>query len=247
VVHVEAGLRTNQLYSPFPEEMNRRLTSKIAAHHFAPTENAKANLLAEGISESQIHVVGNTVIDSLEIILNKEKNNFKNNLKKNILITIHRSENRGENLKIICSAIKKIAEDFPEYHCIFPVHLNPLVRDVVFENLGSIDNISLVNPIPYDEFVNILSESLIVITDSGGIQEEVTWLGIPTLVLREFSERPEAFDNGSCVLVPNLSEIYNSFISILKDKDVFNTKAVKSNIFGDGTASKKIVNQLINK
>ena len=207
VGHVEAGLRTGNIYSPWPEEANRQLTSQIAKYHFAPTETSKQNLLRENVREENIIVTGNTVIDALKLTLEKISNEKElehriledlnaqfpfSKERKIILVTGHRRENFGEGFVNICNALKTIAEENPDVDIVYPVHLNPNVQKPVFEMLGEIKNIHLIEPLNYETFVYLMNESHIILTDSGGIQEEAPSLGKPVLVMRDTTERPES-------------------------------------------------------
>ena len=211
VCHVEAGLRTHNKYSPFPEEINRQITGRIADIHFAPTITSKANLLLENISSSSILVTGNTVIDALlqssdkvNTIKNEEIESLKSTVdfnKKVILVTGHRRENHGDGFINICAALKEIAVTSPDVQIIYPVHLNPNVKGPVYEILGDVSNIKLIKPLAYPAFVWLMNQSYIIITDSGGVQEEAPSLGKPVLVMRDTTERPEAVEAGTVILV----------------------------------------------
>jgi len=272
VGHIEAGLRTNNIYSPFPEEANRKLTSVLVKYHFAPTTTAKQNLLNERIDESSIMVTGNTVIDTLFLMLEKIEND--NNLKENIenkfnsifnsqfssersnnpagtrtilnskfiLVTGHRRENFGEGFLNICYALKKIALDNSEVKIIYPVHLNPNVRKPVNEILDGIENIYLIEPLEYPEFVYLMSKSYLILTDSGGIQEEAPSLGKPVLVMRDTTERPEAVEAKTVKLVGTDKEkIVSEVEKLLNDKQEYKIMSKAHNPYGDGKACKKIV------
>jgi UDP-N-acetylglucosamine 2-epimerase (non-hydrolysing) len=258
VGHIEAGLRTGNIYSPWPEEANRKLTGVLARYHFAPTENAKKNLLNEGIKKENIIVTGNTVIDALFLVLKKIKNdkNLENQIKekflkyfslsifnsKIILVTGHRRENFGENLLNICEAIKKIANKYKDVNFIFPVHLNPNVQKPVNAILKGIENVKLIKPLEYLEFVYLMSNSYLVLTDSGGIQEEAPSLGKPVLVMRNITERPEAVEVGVVKLVgTNKESIIKEIEKLLEDKNEYNKMSKGINPYGDGQASKRIV------
>jgi UDP-N-acetylglucosamine 2-epimerase (non-hydrolysing) len=249
VGHVEAGLRTNDKYNPFPEEINRRLTGAISRLHFAPTETAKRALLKENIPADTVFVTGNTVIDALEIAVRK---NYKfsvpairkiiNEKKKIVLLTMHRRENWGEPIRGACAAVAKLALGNPEINFVFPVHLNPVVKQVVYETLAGIDNIHLIVPLEYPDFVNLMSKSYLIITDSGGIQEEGPHFGIPVIVLRKVTERPEAVKYGTVRLVGlNEREIFTAVNRILADGSVYKKMASSVNPYGDGQASRRIV------
>lgn len=262
VWHVEAGLRTNDIANPFPEEFNRQVVSKTADVHITPTEDAKNNLLREGINESQIIVTGNTVIDSLQyslksIELDPSKRNRINSLinkvlnfnwqnDKFILITGHRRENFGKGFIEICSAIKELALRYPDYHFVYPVHLNPNVQKPVNDLLGNSSNIHLIAPMEYECFIALLNFCYFVMTDSGGIQEEAPSLGKPVLVLRDTTERPEAVDSGTVLLVGAKStNIIRNAARLIEDSDLYNKMSHAHNPYGDGKASERIVSHLI--
>lgn len=257
VGHVEAGLRTSSIYSPWPEEGNRRLTSAIAAYHFAPTENAKKNLINESIDSKKILVTGNTVIDSLLSISTKIKNDkqlqhklsnyysYLDSNKKLILVTVHRRENIGFNIEAICSALITITKKYPKCQIILPLHLNPKVRDPIFKILNKIDNILLIEPQDYLQFVYLMNRSSIILTDSGGIQEEGPTLGKPVLVMRDSTERPEALTSGAIKLVGTESNnISENVLTLLNNQDEYNKMSFANNPYGDGNASQKIINFL---
>lgn len=251
VCHVEAGLRTNDIRSPFPEELNRQVTSRIADFHFAPTEESKENLLKENISADKIIVTGNTVIDSLlsssskvEDLENEEIQLLKTTLstdKKIILVTGHRRENHGQGFINICEALKRIALKYSDLEIVYPVHLNPNVKGPVFEILSEISNIKLISPLSYPSFVWLMNRSYIIITDSGGVQEEAPSLGKPVLVLRDTTERPEAVIAGTVLLVgTDISKIVDNFIALYEDQEKYSTMSSLHNPYGDGLASKRI-------
>jgi UDP-N-acetylglucosamine 2-epimerase (non-hydrolysing) len=250
VGHVEAGLRTNDKNNPFPEEINRRLTSTISDLHFAPTQTAKYELLKENINNENIFITGNTVIDALKFSV---KNNYSfsmnelNNLvrlrERIVLVTMHRRENHGEPMRKICYAIKNLALNYPEYNFVFPVHLNPEVQKIVHNLLGSSRNIHLINPLNYLDFVNLMSKSYLILTDSGGVQEEGPHFGIPILVLREVTERPEAVEFGTVKLVgTDEHKIFATADALLSHNDLYIKMAASVNPYGDGYASARIVN-----
>lgn len=252
VCHVEAGLRTNNLKSPFPEEMNRQVTSRITKYHFSPTEESKNNLLKENINESDILVTGNTVIDALlestiriKDFVNSEielLNSILETDKKLILVTGHRRENHGEGFIRICQALKEIAIKNPNFQIVYPVHLNPNVQKPVYELLGEVANIYLIKPLNYPAFVWLMNKSYLIITDSGGVQEEAPSLGKPVLVLRDTTERPEAVDAGTVILVgTDKNKIVNECQSLIDDKDRYNAMSHLHNPYGDGKACKRIV------
>ncbi len=258
VGHVEAGLRTNNIYSPWPEEANRQITAILANYHFAPTETSKKNLILEGKDKNSIIVTGNTVIDALFLALNKiksnkelEKNIIKSlvtnnySLKDNqkiILVTGHRRENFGDGFLQICNALKDIALKNPNIDIVYPVHLNPNVQKPVFELLSNISNIYLINPLGYEEFIYLMDRSYFIITDSGGVQEEAPSLGKPVLVMRDTTERPEAVKANTVKLVgTNRAKIVNEAQKLIDNKEYYNLMSKAHNPYGDGKASKKIV------
>ena len=266
VGHVEAGLRTNNLYSPWPEEANRQLTGVLATYHFAPTQTAKENLLKENKNEKSIIVTGNTVIDALFLILEKINSreklqkkivqniqtqinnpNFSFENSKFILVTGHRRENFGQGFINICEALKTIAMDNPNIHIIYPVHLNPNVRKPVNELLTGVKNIHLIEPLQYEEFVYLMSKAYFIITDSGGIQEEAPSLGKPVLVMRDTTERPEAIEAGTVKLVgTEPKKIINEAQRLIDDTKEYESMSKAHNPYGDGKASKRIVEFLKN-
>lgn len=255
VGHVEAGLRTHNLQSPFPEEYNRQMISKIAKLHFAPTEKNKDNLITEGVPKSQIFVTGNTVIDALlrvskdiddgRIKIDHEKYN-KLISKKYILITGHRRENFGKGFEDICFSLKSLAKKFPDFNFIYPVHLNPQVQKPVKSLLSEVNNIFLLPPLNYVEFIFLLKGCYLVLTDSGGIQEEAPSLGKPVLVMRDETERPEALDSGTIKLVgSNANSIIRETSNLIENKGMYVEMASKLNPYGDGAASRKIKEYII--
>lgn len=261
VGHVEAGLRTNNLLSPFPEEFNRRIASLSSDIHFAPTIKSKTNLMHEGVSESKIFITGNTVIDSLFWILNKIDSNMEIKDKihtrlnkilnfnfcneKYILITAHRRESFGPGFISICEAIKELSFKNPHINFVYPVHLNPNVQDPVKEHLSGIKNISLILPLDYEAFVILLRNSYFILTDSGGIQEEAPSLGKPVLVLRDTTERPEAVDAGVVKLIgTDKDTIIHEVMSLLNSDQNYQLMSSSSNPYGDGHASAKIINAI---
>jgi UDP-N-acetylglucosamine 2-epimerase (non-hydrolysing) len=259
--HVEAGLRTYDLKAPFPEEFNRQITTKVSKWHFTPTLLSKKNLLSEGVNISSITVTGNTVIDAMNWVLKKtqENDDFKKkiianlsnkisfdwNLNKFILITAHRRENFGDGFFQICSAIKKLASLYPDIHFIYPVHLNPNVIKPVYEILDNTNNIHLIDPLEYVSFVYLLQNSYLVLTDSGGIQEEAPSLGKPVLVMRDVTERPEGIESGTVELVgSNYDNIVKGVSRLLDDKNHYQTMSCAQNPYGDGLASERIIKVL---
>ena len=252
VCHVEAGLRTNNKLLPFPEEINRQITARISDFHFAPTINAKMNLLQENIQESKILVTGNTVIDALFYSLEKINSNISDEIislekildksQKIVLVTGHRRENHGEGLKNICKAIKQLTIDNDDIQIVFPVHMNPNVRQTIFNLLGDIKNILLIDPLGYPAFIWLMSKAYLILTDSGGIQEEAPSLGKPVLVLRDNTERPEAVEAGTVILVgTNPDKIVKEANLLLQNKEVYSNISEKNNPYGDGKASNRII------
>lgn len=252
VGHVEAGLRTGDIYSPFPEEMNRKLTGAIAAIHFAPTATAKANLLKENVNPSHIYVTGNTVIDALMTTVAGDYD-FGDDLKdvdfqnhRAILLTTHRRENLGEPMRHIYKALRRIIEEIPDTEIVFPVHRNPLVRKVVEEELAGVDRIHLIDPMEYEPFANLMSLSSLVLTDSGGIQEEAPSLGKPVLVLRNTTERPEAVEAGTVRLIGTDKDVvYAETKRLLTDQAAYDAMSNAVNPYGDGKASQRIVQAIL--
>jgi UDP-N-acetylglucosamine 2-epimerase (non-hydrolysing) len=249
VAHVEAGLRTYDIYSPFPEEINRQLIARIATYHFAPTSGAKNNLIKEGIKEDKIIVTGNTVIDALFYILKKIKNKkikidgYKVGDRKFILVTAHRRENFGERFLNICQAIKEIAILNPEIDIVYPVHPNPNVRTPVYKILNNIPNVYLIKPMDYLRFVYLMSKAFFILTDSGGIQEEASSLGKPVLVMRDTTERIEGIKSGIAKLVStSKNSIIKEVQKLINDKKRGQKMRKVKNLYGDGKASKRIVN-----
>ena len=253
VGHVEAGLRTYDKYSPYPEEMNRSLTGRIAELHFAPTARNEANLKRENVSGS-IFVTGNTVIDAFATTVVKDysyKNetlqalDFQN--KRVILVTAHRRENLGEPLRQICNAIKRISEDVSDVEIVYPVHMNPAVSGPVHELLGQVERVHLIDPIDVEDMHNLMAASTLVLTDSGGLQEEAPSLGVPVLVMRTETERPEAVEAGT-VRVVGVDEdvIYVQTMLLLNDKDEYDSMAKSVNPYGDGHASERITEAICN-
>jgi UDP-N-acetylglucosamine 2-epimerase (non-hydrolysing) len=256
ICHVEAGLRTHNKYSPFPEEINRQLTGKLADIHFAPTASAKENLIAESISESSIVVTGNTVIDALflakdkvEEIVDPEIELLKqlvNPEKKLVLVTGHRRENFGQGFINICSALSRLASR-EDVQIVYPVHLNPNVKNTVHSYLGEHANINLIEPISYPAFVWLMKRAHLILTDSGGVQEEAPSLGIPVLVMRDTTERPEAITAGTVLLVgTDENEIVSKADLLLDDKDEYLAMSNAHNPYGDGHACSHIVTHLLN-
>jgi UDP-N-acetylglucosamine 2-epimerase (non-hydrolysing) len=252
VCHVEAGLRTNNKLSPFPEEINRQVTGRIADYHFAPTEQAKQNLLKENVPESTILVTGNTVIDALlestsrvENLVNPEIEKLKaiiDPTKKIILVTGHRRENHGQGFINICQALKEIATTNKDVQIIYPVHLNPNVQQPVYDLLGDIGNIHLIDPLAYPAFVWLMNKSYLIITDSGGVQEEAPSLGKPVLVIRDTTERPEALAAGTVIIVGTDKElIVNECSDLLKNTNRYKQMSTLHNPYGEGKACDKIL------
>lgn len=251
VCHVEAGLRTHNKWSPFPEEINRQLTGRIADYHFAPTETSKQNLLAENITEKSIIVTGNTVIDALLQSVAKvdadpsiliKKLDKKLDVKEMVLVTGHRRENHGDGFIRICEALKEIALQKPEIKIVYPVHLNPKVQEPVNRILKDISNIILIDPLAYQDFIWLMNRAKLIITDSGGVQEEAPSLGKPVLVMRDTTERPEAVDAGTVILVGTKKDlIIKETLDLLNNQERFNQMSQLHNPYGDGKACEKIV------
>ena len=252
VGHVEAGLRTGNLFSPYPEEANRQLTGILADYHFAPTETARQNLLAEHKNPDRIYVTGNTVIDAL---LATVKDNYSfadkeiealESHKRIILVTTHRRENLGGPMHHVYRALRRLVDTVPDTEIVFPVHLNPLVREAVAEELEGHPSVHLVEPMEYEEFTNLMARSAIVLTDSGGIQEEAPSLGKPVLVLRDTTERPEAVAAGTVKLVGTDEEtVYRVAYELLTDEAAYQKMAEAVNPYGDGLAAKRIVERIL--
>ncbi len=260
VAHIEAGLRTNNIYSPWPEEINRKLTGHIAKFHFSPTISSKRNLINEGINKNNIVVTGNTVIDALFWTLNKIKKNknfskkfnlkfnFLNFKKKIILVTGHRRENFGVGFLNICKSLATIAKEYENVQIVYPVHLNPNVQKPVFKLLKKYKNIFLLKPLEYSEFIFFMDKSYLIISDSGGIQEEAPSIGKPVLVLRDVTERPEAVKAGTVKLVgTNPKKIIKETKKLLSNKKTYDKMKYSYNPYGDGKASKRILNFLIKR
>ena len=265
VAHVEAGLRTHNIYSPWPEEMNRQITGRIATFHFAPTPLSKQNLLTENIRPEQITVTGNTVIDALYMVVNKIKSDkvldaeLKTNLlcsgynvnrlsggKKMVLITGHRRENFGDGFLSICKAIQTLTRKYPDVDFVYPMHMNPNVRQPIHkifgDDLSQFDNMYFIDPLEYLSFVYLMEKATIVLTDSGGIQEEAPGLGKPVLVMRNTTERPEALEAGTVKLVgTDYGKIITEVSSLLDDAVYYNRMSKAVNPYGDGKACKRIV------
>jgi len=256
VAHIEAGLRTNNKYSPFPEEINRTIISEIADFHFAPTSKNASNLLS--LNKQNVFVTGNTVIDALQLAkpvlaIKAEKYQAKfadvvKGAKMNILITGHRRESFGHGFQEICEAIRDLSKEYSDYNFIYPVHLNPQVKEIVHQYLENISNVYLIEPLAYDDLLFIMSNSKLILTDSGGIQEEAPSFNIPLVVMRNETERQEGIDANCSVLAGTQKEsIVASFHSIMRNTEVYNKMATAKNPYGDGTASKQIVEILKNK
>ena len=267
VAHVEAGLRTGDIYSPWPEEANRQITGVLSSYHFAPTTTSENNLLRENKDSKNILVTGNTVIDALYLALDKIKNNselraqiiesieseidnpkFNLEQSKFILVTGHRRENHGQGFINICSGLKEIALNNPDVNIIYPVHLNPNVQKPVMELLSDVNNIYLINPMQYESFIYLMDKSYFIITDSGGVQEEAPSLGKPVLVMRDTTERPEALEAGTVKLVgTNTQLIVKEAEELLNNPDAYSQMSKAHNPYGDGKACEKIVDFFINK
>ena len=252
--HVEAGLRTYDKYSPFPEETNRVLTGHMADVHFAPTERNRQNLLKEGIPDEKIVVTGNTVIDALLTVAEKpyafEDDTLKTldfEQKRVITVTCHRRENLGENMEQIFTAIRDIAEEFEDVEIVYPVHMNPKVREIAGRILGDNNCVHLIEPLTYQPFVNLMARSYLIVTDSGGMQEEAPSLGKPVLVVRKETERPEALEAGTVKLAGvERDTIYGMIKTLLTDENEYEKMAHSANPYGDGTACDRIVRLLKN-
>lgn len=267
VGHVEAGLRTHNIYSPWPEEINRQITSRIAVYNFAPTKLSYDNLRKEEVREETITITGNTVIDALHYVVNKLEQDMslsdkiKSELqtlglpeellnswgisRRLVLVTGHRRENFGDGFLHICQAIKILAERYPETDFVYPVHLNPNVQKPVNELLSHIPNVHLIKPLEYLPFVYLMKCSYLILTDSGGVQEEAPGLGKPVLVMRDTTERPEAVDAGTVKLVgTDVDEIVQSSISLFEDKLIYRQMSEANNPYGDGKATERIINVL---
>jgi UDP-N-acetylglucosamine 2-epimerase (non-hydrolysing) len=277
VGHVEAGLRTNNIYSPWPEEMNRQLTSRLASYHFSPTEQSKKNLLKEGIESSKVFITGNTVIDALHWVLKKSDNTYKLKEKvlaiirnegigidtyndwlvknrKLVLVTGHRRENFGQGFLNICNAIKELSVIFPEIDFVYPMHLNPNVRNSIKTVFGQLNenenivrkensNVYFLEPLDYLPFIHLMNASHLILTDSGGIQEEAPSLGKPVLVMRETTERPEALKSGTVKLVgTDKQKIINEMSRLIQDEKYYKKISMAVNPYGDGRAAEYIVN-----
>ena len=268
VGHVEAGLRTHNIYSPWPEEMNRQITGRIAAYHFAPTPLSRQNLLAEGIRDEKITITGNTVIDALYMVVERIKNDKTlefglncslikagydvdrlNDGKKLVLITGHRRENFGDGFINMCQAIKTLSEKYPDVDFVYPMHLNPNVRkpihEVFGEDLSNLKNMFFIEPLEYLSFVYLMEKSTIVLTDSGGIQEEAPGLGKPVLVMRNTTERPEALEAGTVKLVgTDFNRIVEEVSRLLEDQSYYGIMSESVNPYGDGLACRQIIMEL---
>jgi UDP-N-acetylglucosamine 2-epimerase (non-hydrolysing) len=257
VCHIEAGLRTFDMNSPFPEEMNRSIISVTSSFHFAPTLTSKNNLLKENKKEEDIIVTGNTVIDSLLYSVDRVKSNFDdpeinflkdkiNTQKKIILVTGHRRENHGEGFNNICKALKQIANENEDCQILYPVHLNPNVQKPVYKYLNNVSNILLLSPLSYPAFVWLMEKSYLILTDSGGIQEEAPSLGKPVLVMRDNTERPEAIASGTVILVgTNMNVIVEQTNNLFRDKKKYDSMSLLHNPYGDGNACKKIIDHIM--
>ena len=247
VGHVEAGLRTQNKFSPYPEEMNRRLTGSLADLNFAPTETAKKNLLREGVDADKIFVTGNTVIDALYQTVREDFDFPEFDFDKRIiLVTTHRRENLGEPMRQVYKALKSLVEEFSDVEIIFPVHKNPKVRSVVNEELGGLERVCLIDPLDYEPFANLMNRATLILTDSGGVQEEAPALGKPVLVLRDTTERPEAVDAGTVKLIgTNQDKVYGAAKLLLTDATEYKKMAEARSPYGDGHAAKRIVKALL--
>ncbi|MBR1976006.1 MAG: UDP-N-acetylglucosamine 2-epimerase (non-hydrolyzing), partial [Phascolarctobacterium sp.] len=255
VGHVEAGLRTGNKYSPYPEEMNRKLTGSIADMHFAPTSTSKENLLKENVNPEAIMVTGNTVIDALQTTVkanyefaDAEFNKIFARGNRLILMTTHRRENLGEPMRNVYKALRKVLETHADVEAIFPVHKNPKVREIVQEELGGLERVHLIEPMDYEPFANLMGKVDIVLTDSGGIQEEAPALGKPVLVLRDTTERPEAVDAGTVKLVgTGYEDVLRETNLLLDDPAHYQKMAEAANPYGDGKACERIIRAILQK
>ena len=253
VGHVEAGLRTHNKYSPFPEEMNRKLTGSIADLHFAPTDTSEQNLLAESVDSERIFVTGNTVIDALHKTVDDDFQfedevlqgiDFKN--KRIVLLTTHRRENLGEPMRHVYRAMRRLVDEFEDVEIVFPVHKNPKVREVVQEELGGLSKVHLIDPLDYEPFANLMHRSYLILTDSGGVQEEAPALGKPVLVLRDTTERPEAVAAGTVKLIGTDEKVvYDEAKLLLTDRDEYSRMSEACNPYGDGRASQRIIQAIL--
>ena len=252
VGHVEAGLRTGNIYSPFPEEANRKLTGAIATYHFAPTASSEANLKKENVKEDHLYVTGNTVIDALDTTVKEDYtfadsalNDLDYDHKRIVLVTTHRRENLGEPMRHVYQAIRQLIADFDDIQVVFPMHKNPKVRAVVQEELGHVDRVTLIDPLDYEPFANLMARSYLILTDSGGIQEEAPALGKAVLVLRDTTERPEAVTAGTVKLVGTDKEVvYEEASELLSNPAAYATMSNAVNPYGDGQACRRIVEAL---
>ncbi len=251
VGHVEAGLRTYNIYSPYPEEFNRQAVSIISSYNFAPTELSKQNLLKEGKAAESIYVTGNTAIDALKTTVREDYTHPELNWAKGsrlIMITAHRRENLGEPMKHMFRAIRRVCDEHPDIKAIYPIHMNPVVRETADEILGGDERIRIIEPLDVLDFHNFLSRSYLILTDSGGIQEEAPSLGKPVLVMRDTTERPEGIKAGTLRLVGTDEEvIYQNFKQLLENEEAYRKMSMASNPYGDGFASKRIADILEGK
>ena len=248
VGHVEAGLRTYDIYSPYPEEFNRQAVSIVSQFNFAPTERAKENLIREGKDENKIWITGNTVIDALKTTVKSDYTHPELEWAEGsrlIFITAHRRENLGQPMHNMFRAIRRVMEEHPDVKALYPIHMNPVVRQAADEELGDFDRIHIIDPVEVFDCHNIMAKSYLILTDSGGIQEEAPSLGKPVLVMRDTTERPEGIDAGTLKLVGTDEEtIYNSFKELLESKEAYNAMAKANNPYGDGHACKRIADIL---
>lgn len=248
VGHVEAGLRTYNIYSPYPEEFNRQAVSIISKYNFAPTQLSRENLLGEGKPDENIYITGNTAIDALKTTVRKDYTHPELEWAKDsrlIMITAHRRENLGEPMHNMFKAIRQILDDFPDTKAIYPIHMNPVVREVAEKELGGCDRIRIIEPLDVLDFHNFLAQSYMILTDSGGVQEEAPSLGKPVLVMRDTTERPEGIEAGTLKLTgTNRETIYNEFKRLLTDEEEYTRMSKASNPYGDGFASKRIADIL---
>jgi len=244
VAHIEAGLRTHNIYSPFPEELNRTLVSKIATYHFAPTETNFNNLINDGVNKDSIIITGNTVIDAVKHVASS----LQASKSKKILVTTHRRENLGSPMKNICKAVKEIANIYNDYTVTIPMHPNPKVRKIIKSILENVKNVNLIEPLDYVDFIKEMISSKIILTDSGGIQEEAPAFDIPVVVLREETERTEGVKSGTLIMAgTNQENIFKITKKLITDKEYYNKIASAENPYGEGNSSKQIVDFLIDK
>ncbi len=254
VGHIEAGLRSYDLANPYPEEMNRRFAGMVATLHFAPTQHARQNLLREGISAERIFVTGNPVVDALQFVLSSLDGEGRGGIPQTagsegrlILLTVHRRENHGSPLESICLAVRELLRLHPDVRCVYPVHLNPHVQRTVYRLLGGVERVYLIPPLDYWSFIQLMTRSYLVLTDSGGVQEEAPSLGKPVLVMREVTERPEAAEAGLAkVIGTDPQTIIEETSALLRDAGLYRRMAQRENPYGDGKAARRVVAAILN-